>query len=179
MGTSSVFHLFIIWKHFLITEKCCSLSPWPLINVTLPPAPLALHAIVSIGKMLPMLPMWRRIVSHHTDTVGTKRWCQSYLHSKCICTAACCSQTMQNTKCPGSLMQAGHWVSCHTGALFLIFLTVKVKFGFYEVVRLHYCSYLSSWTERRGYFIPPHYLPYNIQLCMFGKVMSSQKSSPK
>lgn len=48
----------------------------------------------------------------------------------------------------------GYWVSCHMGTLLIIFLTASMKFGFWSVVRFHYClddiCLLSSWTVKWG-----------------------------
>lgn len=60
---------------------------------------------------------------------------------------------MQSIKCPGSLMQAGHWVSCHTRCIVAHFSYCLIEVWVIRGCQTRQFSYLSSWTEKRGYFI--------------------------
>lgn len=47
------------------------------------------------------------ILSNHTAIGGAEGWCDSYLHSKDICTIGCCQMTWTSS-IPGSLMESWH-----------------------------------------------------------------------
>lgn len=151
-----------------MTEKCCVLTPCPLTNVVGVDrllTPCLLTPLSDIGNV--------GCCPHYPCKVSFFQITLQLVEPRGGATLACIQKAFAQlavaVRWPGhqvslavwrshsiaydSMFVIGDWVSCHIGALLLIFLTASIMFGLWSIVKLHYCSdhvsSLFSWTERR------------------------------